>query len=662
MKNKKKYIIDIVPLTKIPLTTNQSFSYLYEKELAVGTLVEIPLFKRKVEGIVVGNRNDFERLGNIELKKVEKIICEKFLDEKQIELAKIISDYYISPLGVILKNFVPKRAKSRKNNVLSVKYEKPNIKLTEEQNKAVTEITKSQKSKPKNFLLFGPAGSGKTEVYIHSILKLKEKDKNAQFLILVPEKTLTPQALERYSEYFSQEEIVSLTSNLSKGKFFENFEKIKSGQAKIIIGTRMAVFAPFQKLNLIVIDEEQDMSFKQWDMNPRYDARQVAEKLAEIHGCSLVRGSATPSIESYWRTKNKKLNLITLPELKIKKTAFQKLETILVDMKKERWAKNYSCISKKLKAEIAYALKYSQQIILFINRQGMSSFSVCEGCKTVLRCPKCERSLVYDREGYYKCLHCKFKTDIIPKCTKCGGITFKNVGLGTQKVEKEILNLFPSAKILIADTSASKTKNFGDEVYEKFSSGEADILIGTQMISKGWDLPNVSLIGIIDTDNMLTFPDFRTEEKAFQILTQVSGRVNRPGARFPGVVIIQTFQPENQLVKMISERNFVGFFEQEIQERKALQLPPYGKIIKLLFQDYDTKKVDNEVLRVYEVLKDFSNIKITEPHIPLLSRIRGRTRKQIIIKSKEKIPEKLKREIEKLRNGWIIDIDPISII
>ncbi|HRY82143.1 MAG TPA: primosomal protein N' [Candidatus Moranbacteria bacterium] len=667
-----KHIIDVVPLTKIPLTSHQSFSYLSETEIPAGTLVSIPLFRRNLEGIVLGVRKDFPRFNaGIELKKIDKIIEEKFLTPDQIELAKVISDYYISPLGVVMKNFVPKRVKPRiRNQELGIKKRK-NIILTKEQNDSVEKISKTNcKLKIVNckFLLYGPSGSGKTEVYINAISQIADRNPQLQFLILIPEKTLTPQAIERYGAYFKSEEIAVISSNISKGQLYSTWQKIKSGEIKIVIGTRMAIFAPFRNLGLIVIDEEQDMSYKQWDMNPRYDARKVAEKLAEIHKCKIVRGSATPSVESYWRALNKEYGLIELPKLNLKELGIRNYElgktnTTIVDMKRERWDKNYTSISKKLKSEIAYALKYNQQIILFINRQGMSSFSICEACKTVLRCPKCDRALIYEKGGFYQCNHCNYKTDIFPKCKKCGGINFKNIGLGTQKVEKEILNFFPLAKILVADSANSKKKNFQEEIYSKFSKGEADILIGTQMISKGWDLPRVSLIGIIDADNLLSLPDFFAEEKAFQSIVQVSGRANRPGAKFPGVVVIQTFQPENKIVQLSAENNFQNFFEKVVEERKALNLPPFGSIVKLVFQDYNFQRVEKEVSDAFEKLESILGVKLSEPHIPLVPKIRGRFRKQIIIKfPKNKIPEKLEKELKKLGSGWIIDRDPISII
>jgi len=665
MKKAEKFIIDIVPLTRIPLTRNQSFSYLHNTKLPAGTLVSIPLFRRKVEGIVLGSRDDFKRHGGIELKNVEKVIEENFLTENQIKLAQFISQYYISPLGIVLKGFVPKRTRAR-NLKLATRSPKTRkkINLTTEQQNVVNKIVSSFELQVSRFLLFGPAASGKTEVYIHSMLEIRKKDPKAQFLVLVPEKTLTPQAVERYGQYFKPEEIALLSSSITRGQFYENWRRVKSGEVKIIIATRIGVCAPFSNLRLVVIDEEQDMSYKQWDMNPRYDARTVAEKLGELYGCSIVRGSATSSIESYYRADKKELKLITIPPLLLERGSRIASKIELVDMKKERWAKNYSPISKKLKSEITYALKNKLQTILLINRQGMSNFSVCEACKTVLKCPKCDRALVYDNHGHYRCVHCAYKTSITPKCSKCGGLVFKNVGLGTQKVEREINNLFPEAIVARIDSQAIRAKNYQEDIYKKFSNGGINILIGTQMISKGWDLPNVSLVGIIDTDNMLSIPEYSAGQKAYELINQVAGRVNRPGAKWSGVVLIQTFNPENKLLKLIAGGNYIGFYEKEIAERKALKLPPFGRIIKLTIQDYSKSKAEKLAESVYKLLKNVStNIVVSEPQEAYISNIRGRSRRQIILKTVEKKwPAKIIKILKSLPSGWIVDVDPISII
>jgi len=415
-----------------------------------------------------------------------------------------------------------------------------------------------------------------------------------------------------------------------------------------------------------VIDEEQDISYKQWDMNPRYDARTAAEKLSEIHECPIVFGSATPSIESYYKALLDKYNLIKLSDLQIQlensKFEIQNSSVAIVDMRLERISKNNSCISKKLRSEIAYALKNKLQTILFINRQGMSIFSVCDSCKAVLKCPRCDRALVYDSSGSYRCIHCSYKTLIIPECEKCKGIIFKNVGMGTQKVEREIMDLFPNTKVARIDSQSIKNKKYHEKVYTDFSQEKIDILIGTQMISKGWDLPNVALVGIIDADNAISIPDFSGSAKFFQNIVQVSGRVNRPGAKFPGVVVLQTYQPDSRIIKLAAEKDFEKFCEMEIAERKALNLPPFSKLVKLVFQDYSAKKTEAEAERAYNLLKNIKKVKVSRLQNSFIPKIRGRFRCQIIIKYKKEVSPQLRKILNGLGQGWIIDMDPVSIV
>lgn len=691
----KGFIIDVVPITHLPLSRQQYFSYLWDQKLLSGTLVNIPLFKRAVQGIVVNSRSDFHRLGNIhphtnsankdlqaldnlthdeykfgvgvKLKKIDEIVEENFLTKEQLKLAQFISEYYFSPLGTVLKFFIPKRARARVMEHRTWNIKQKNIKLTAEQLVALDEITKNPKSydlKANSYLLFGPASSGKTEVYIHAIKKLQAESAKLQALILLPELTLTPQAVERYSQLAKPEEIVVLHSKISKGQLWSAWQKIRSGEAKIIIGTRMAVFAPFQNLKLIVIDEEQDISFKQWDMHPKYDARKVAEKLAELHQAKIVLGSATPSVETYYKAINKEINLLALPALKLPGYELRVTSYDIIDMKKERWNKNTSIISKALKGELAYALKNQLQAILFVNRQGMSAFSICEKCKTVLACPKCDRALVYDENGTYHCLHCGHRTGAFVNCSKCNEMVFKNIGIGTQKVEREILHFFPGARIKRVDFEAMKKAGEAEKLYRDFSDKNIDIIIGTQMITKGWDLPNVALVGIIDADSLLAMPDFKTDEKAFQNIVQAAGRTNRLGSRFPGNVLIQTYNPENFVIRSAAEMDYAKFFEKEIEDRKILLYPPFSEIIKLTIQDYSRSLVEKEADNIHQKIKAFENkdIIVSNPQDPMVNKIRGRFKKQIIIKLKnDKIPESLEKILINLGKGWSIDRDPISI-
>ncbi|EKE16316.1 MAG: hypothetical protein ACD_11C00020G0021 [uncultured bacterium] len=673
MENKaKKFIIDVIPLARISLSRQQFFSYLHNQEISPGTLVNIPLFRRIIQGIVLCSRTDFERLGNFQLKKIISIEQEDFLSEKQLALANFISDYYLSSLGIALRHFIPKAVKARivtSNQQLVTGKKNIVIKLTPAQELAVQEITNFSNSK---FLLYGPASAGKTEVYLESIARIKKQHPDSQFLILLPELILTPQAIERYSAKFFPEKLTLLHSQLSKGEFFLNWQKIRSGEATIIIGTRAAIFAPYKNLRLIVVDEEQDISFKQWDMNPRYDARIVAEKLAELHSAKIVFGSATPRVENFYRAQNKEIKLLSLPYFNNKNN----IDVEVVDMRKEKWTDfsgkkkaNYSFLSLKLQEEISYALKNKLQTILFVNHQGVSRFSVCANCKTVLRCPKCQRALVFDKNGEYSCLHCSYKSGAFVNCSKCNGLEFKNVGIGTGTVEREIRKKFPQASVFSMDAFSSKKPGSRENLYKDFSENKIDILIGTQMITKNWDIPTVGLVGIVDADSLSTIPDFLVDEQSFQHIMQVIGRTGRNGSKFKGKAIIQTYSPDSFIIKKSAERDYESFYQKQIKEKSALHYPPFGKIIKLVFSHPDISKSEKEAKKTYDILNEkIGNtenvVQIIGPLSPLISNVRGKHRKQIIIKiknSQKDIPLEIKKILEKLSSDWIIDIDPIQI-
>lgn len=678
MSIKKPFIINIVPLTRIPLYRDQSFYYLHKAQIPAGSLVKIPLGKRIIDGIVLESKSDFPRLGNIQLKKVISITEENFLTSRQIQLAQFISEHYFTSLGIVMKIFVPKIAKARNKNHESriTNHEPQNkITLTKEQLSAIQSITASTNYKlpATGYLLFGPASAGKTQVYLESIKKIIENKKNAQALILLPELTITAQEIERYGQFFGENKITVLNSKISKGQYFKNWQAIKNGEAQIIIGTRQAVTAPFKNLGIIIIDEEQDISFKQWEMNPHYDARLAVKKLADIHKAKIVFGSATPRIETFFNAQNKKIKLLELPRLQTTNYKLQ-TNTEIVDLRNEHWknwkkVKVVSPISTKLQSEIAWTLKNKFQIILFINRQGMSTFSVCTNCKTVLTCPDCERALTSRQKGNYECLHCKFETGDFPMCPNCQGMNFRNVGLGTEKIEKEIEKIFPSARIARVDsTSMKKSVKSQEKIWEDFSSKKIDILIGTQMIAKAWDLKNVGLVGIIDADGLFAFPDFHTNENAFSLISQVIGRTGRTGARYNGKAIIQTYHPENQIIQWAAEKNYLKLYDYEMKERKSLSYPPFSKIIKLTFRDFSLTTAQKETDRVFSKLEEANknnpNIQIYPPRAPYVPKVRKRYSMQIIIKIKneEKLSSALEAELKSLPNGWQIDVDPISLI
>lgn len=668
-KEVKNTIIDVIPLTRLPLSRQQSFSYLHSEKIPFGTLVSIPLFRRNVNGIVINNRSDFFRFGNIKLRKINEILDEKFLTEKQLEIAEFISEYYICPLGIVLKFFVVKKTKSRIKNQESRIKELKKLKLNDEQKSLVKKIIDHDlKFKIQNSSLL-ITGNEKVEIYLELINKNIKSEK--QTLLLVPEVTVTYESLDIIKEYFDENLIALFHSKMTKGELYANYQKIKSGKTKIIIGTRQAVFAPFANLGLIIVDEEQDISYKQWDMNPRYNTRDVTYKLSDIYNAKLVLSSPTPSLET-WH-KSQKL-IVKSQKSKFPPKADQsmadKIQNSLdiVDLRKEGWSKNGKkkrdiLISKKLESEIGFTLKYGKQIFLFVNRRGMSSFSICSKCKEVLRCPRCERALIYDKEGFYRCLHCPHKTDIFPKCPRCNGTEFQNIGTGNQTVERETKKMFPGAKIKLIDFESLKNKNDQKELFQDIKNKKYDILIGTQTALKGWRFPNLGLIGIINVNDIINFTDFNSDERSFQLLNGVYEKIRNINY---GKIVIQTYETEHPIIKAFRNSDFEQFYEKELEQRKNLNYPPFYRIIKLIIRTPFQAKMEKEIGYIFGRLKILSeednSISIFEPFIPQLSKVRDKFRKQIIIKIEGKnIPEKLVKSLKNLESDWIIDVDPISL-
>ncbi|NTW27285.1 MAG: primosomal protein N' [Candidatus Moranbacteria bacterium] len=679
-----KFIVDVAPIARLPLSKQQFYSYLSETQLPQGTMVMIPLFNRETEGIVLACKPETEKVGDYKLKSVTKVLALNFLNAKQLLLAQQLSEYYLNSLGVVLKHFMPKRVNARNSShqSLVISHRKPNITLTPEQNIAVSAIADNHskfKIQNSKFLLFGPASSGKTEVYIHAILELRKKNPQQQFLILLPELTLTPQALARYGAYFNPREIVLLHSKLGKGEFYALWQRIASGEAKIIISTRIGIFAPFQELGGIFVDEEQDMSFKQWDMNPRYDARLSAELLAQNHQAKIVFGTATPRIESFQKTTSGEFSLLKIPTLPAEIMGREK--TVpgieIVDMRKEKWTDfagkkqpNHSLLSMRLQEEISYAISQNLQTILFVNHQGMNTFSVCAACKAVLKCPKCDRAVVLEQTGGYKCLHCNFKADATSSCKACGSIAFTNIGIGTQLVEREVKKLFGKVRVTRLDSTAAKKPGASKEIFDNFMQGNIDVLIGTQMITKGWDNPMVGLVGVIDSDSLFSSPDYLTDERAYANIMQIAGRTGRVGSRYVGHVLIQTFNPQRPVFDFVTSRNYPGFYAKEIAQRQALHYPPFGKIIKLSCKDADKNKITKDAQIIYEkisaALKTEKNISLTEPSEPLVSKVRGKFILQMILKIKtgseiNSLPASMIKILGSLSSSWAVDVDPISI-
>lgn len=444
-------------------------------------------------------------------------------------------------------------------------------------------------------LLHGVTGSGKTEVYMQSVARVLEKGGGA--IILVPEIALTPQTVHSFRSRFG-DCIAVLHSRLSSGERYDEWRRIRGGSVRVVVGARSAVFAPVANLKLIVVDEEHEPSYRS-EITPRYSAVEVALKRCRMAGGVLVLGSATPSIDSYFRAKKGRYELVELPERVMKLP----MPTVhVVDMREEFMAGNTSIFSGLLLSRLSACLENRHQAILFMNRRGYSTFVSCRGCGYVFKCPDCDVSMTYHKpEGVMKCHYCGRVQRVPEKCPSCGKPYIKFFGVGTQQVEEQFLRAFPGRTCIRMDTDTTKGKDSHFHLLEEFASGGADVLIGTQMIAKGLDIKNVSLVGVIAADAMLHIPDFRSRERSFQLLTQVSGRAGR--ADIPGQVVVQAYCPDHPIITFARNHDYKGFYEYETAERRASLFPPYSLFVRVLLTGESPTALSREVKTLAETLR-----------------------------------------------------------
>ena len=456
------------------------------------------------------------------------------------------------------------------------------LQLTEEQEKAFKKVKNSiDEHRFEEFLLFGVTGSGKTEVYLQLIQEVLEKNKTA--IVLVPEISLTPQMLDRFIARFGKEQIAVLHSKLSVGERHDEWERIKEGKAKIIIGARSAIFAPVNDLGIIIIDEEHDSSYKS-ESAPKYNAKEIAKKIANENKIPLLLGSATPDLTTYYQAKEQ--NKITLLELTKRANNSELPQVEIIDLKQELANGNRSMLSMELYQSIEENLKNKLQTILFLNRRGYSTFIMCRNCGYTVKCKNCDISMTYHSyENKLKCHYCGYEEKLVKICPECGSDKIRYFGTGTQKLEQEIQKQFPQAKTIRMDVDTVSKKNSHEEILNKFKNENIDILIGTQMVVKGHHFPKVTLVGVIAADSSLNIDDYRATERTFQILTQVAGRAGRE--KLPGKVIIQTYNPDNFSIQEAQQQNYKKFYETEIALRKQLKYPPFCDIIIIGFNSLD---------------------------------------------------------------------------
>ena len=496
--------------------------------------------------------------------------------------------------------------------------------LTLEQSMAIKAIEESEENL---ILLKGVTGSGKTEVYMRIVEKTLKEGKSA--IVLVPEIALTPQMIERFKGRFGSN-VALFHSKLSDGERFDEWYRVKEGKASLIIGARSAIFLPAKNLGLIIIDEEHENTYKS-DQNPKYQTKEVAEYIAKLKGCKVILGSATPTIESYYRAISGEMKLV---ELNCRVDNRPMPEMTLVDMREELRSGNKSIFSRRLYVSMKEKLEKGEQIILFLNRRGFSTFVSCRSCGYVFQCEDCDISMTYHKNGFLVCHYCG-KTKQQPNlCPKCGSKYVKFFGAGTERVEEEVRRYFKNAKILRMDIDTTRAKDSHEKIYNTFKAREADILIGTQMVSKGLDFPNVTLVGILAADMSLNIPDYRAAERSFQIITQVAGRAGRGDKE--GEVIVQTYTPEHYSLQYAKKYNYEDFYEKEFTIRAMMGYPPFGRILLINGTGKNENELKNQMIylgkRVKEKAEEFGGLEVLGPTPCIIYRIKENYRWQIIVK------------------------------
>lgn len=539
--------------------------------------------------------------------------------------------------------------------------------LLDEQKTVYEEIEKRLGSHS-SILLHGVTSSGKTEVYFKAIQKVLEQGKNVLFL--APEIALASVLTQRLARRFGTDKTAIWHSSISDGEKFDVWQKIKNNEIRILAGARSAVFAPLKNIGLIIIDEEHESAYKQTMPAPRYDARKVAQKLAELNNCPLLSGSATPDINTYYYAKNSG----SLLEMKKRYNDYPMAKVRVVDMREEHHRANHGVFSRSLVSAIEKNLRDKKQTIILMNRRGFSTYTQCLACGEVIQCPKCAIPLIFHSQTQtLKCHYCEHEEPLVTQCPKCGSDALQNCGTGVQKVELIAQKLFPDCNIVRLDSDSLARKNEHIRILEDFRNGKIDILIGTQMLAKGLDNPNVTLVGVINADNGFNLPDFRSCERGFQLLTQVAGRAGRGDN--PGEVYFQTYNPDFFGLETAKQQDYKSFYNTEIEAREDFDYPPFSQIIRVVLSSKNQFRAERSAQEIAMRLNDIVDKRqLTEPVAVLgpnpcvIERLQEYYRFQILIKNK--LGEKGRRFILsflaqiKLPDDikLTVDVDPIDIL
>ena len=642
------------------LKLNYSKKVIYNKELEVEKLKDKRVLFKSVE--IENKVKEIEKFNEYMIKKKEVTYntLKKYFSKDIIETAEHKKAVTIEKKWIVNEN--KKKIGKIKSEILENK-----IILNEEQQNVLNTIKNGENQ---FYLLKGVTGSGKTEIYINLMKEALQQGKGSIFL--VPEISLTTQMIERLEKQF-RETVAVLHSKLTDMEKRQEWNYIRNGDKKIVIGARSAIFAPVQNLKYIIIDEEHENTYKQ-DNNPRYHVKNVAIKRAmlesdeKINKVKVILGSATPSFESYYQAKQGDLSLVELKQ-RFNNAKMPKYEIVDLNETSENF-------SKELLKQMAETLKKREQILLILNRKAFSTLLKCKDCGEIPTCPNCSISLSYYKsENRLKCNYCGYERLYQKKCFNCGSEKLIQLGSGTEKIEAELHEYFPSTKIIRIDSESMKNKQDYEKVYLDFKNHKYDIMIGTQIIAKGFHFPNVTLVGILNSDIILNFPDFRAGEKTFQLLVQSAGRAGR--GEKEGKVLIQTFNMKNEVIQKTIENNYEGYYEHELQMRRLLNYPPFGRLIIIVLSSKDELKLENQTKEFYEILQQnirqvinvYENEMLSEPFKAPIYKINGRYRNQIFIKFNRENINKIKKIIRQIVNKLdykdvriSIDVDPINMM
>lgn len=591
--------------------------------------------------------------------KVQCKIIERLQNQGKIKLLDLKDEFGQSAVKALIDKGVIKLELEKQRRVPhSTKQEDKKVQLNDMQKRAIAAVSDSGV-----YLLHGVTGSGKTEVYMHLISKVLAEGKNA--VMLVPEISLTPQVMSTFKARFG-DSIALLHSSLSAGERFDEWRRLFTGDARVAVGARSAIFAPLDKLGIIIIDEQHEQSYIS-ESNPRYDTFDVAKFRAHYNGCPLVVGSATPSVDIYEQAKEGKVKLIEMPT-RANGKELPKIQ--IIDMMNELRMGNSSIFSTQLIADLANVVNEKKQAMIFMNRRGFSSFMMCRECGYLAKCTDCDVNLVYHREdNRLKCHYCGKQYKVLDRCPNCGSDKIKQGAVGTERIVSELKEIFKDVKILRMDNDTTSRKNGHEKILEEFRSTKPAILVGTQMIAKGHDFEDVTLVGIIDADQSLYRGDYRSTERCFQLITQVSGRAGR--SKFEGKVDLQTYSPRHYVYKFAANYDYKGFFKKEENLRKTAAFPPFSKIIRILFAHSDENVVRDELKSCYNKLlkvreRYFDDIIYMDAMKSPIKKIKNSYRYQVVVRLKLDHCDEVENEIFKctegaLKSSVFFEVNPESM-